>query len=209
MTKTKKTVLRRIGRVVAYIAAGLAGLVVLISIALAFLIGTQGGTRFLFKRLDALMPGTFDVQSVDGRIDSPLTLHGVVYKKPGMEIRIDRLYLEWRLLALLSRRVDVGRLYADGVHILQTPQPAQQPSPLPDLDLHFNILVRDARVRGMTLGSGAPPVAGQPPAAPMVIDEIDLKTTDIANHVHVDELAVRSPMITADVNGNLQPQGDY
>jgi len=156
---------RRIVRIVAWLAAGIAALVLLVAIALAFLLGTQTGTRFLFARLGALLPGTFAVQSAEGRIDSPLTLRGVVYKRPGTEIRIDRLYLEWRLRELLARRVDVTRLYADGVHILSTPNPNEQPSPLPDLDLRFNIIVRDARVRGLTLGS-PPAGAGAAAAAP-------------------------------------------
>jgi translocation and assembly module TamB len=143
----------RIVRIVAWLAAGIAALVLLVVVALAFLIGTQTGTRFLFARLGALLPGTFAVQSAAGRIDSPLTLRGVVYKRPGTEIRIDRLYLEWRLRELLARRVDVTRLYADGVRIVSTPTPNEQPSPLPDLDLRFNIIVRDARVRALTLGS--------------------------------------------------------
>jgi translocation and assembly module TamB len=193
---------RRAVRVLLYLAAGLAGLVLLVAIALALLIGTQTGTRFLFARLGALLPGTFAVQNAEGRIDSPLTLHGVVYKRQGMEVHIDKLYLEWRLRELLARRVDVGRLYADGVHVLETPNPNPQPTQLPDLDLHFNIIVRDARVRGLTLGS-----PGGPPST--VIDEIDLATTDIRNRVHVDRLAVRSALLRADVTGTVQPRGDY
>src|ERR1700688_5059153 len=144
----------RIVRIVAWLAAGIAALVLLVAVALAFLIGTQTGTRFLFARLGALLPGTFEVQSAAGRIDSPLTLRGVVYKRPGTEIRIDRLYLEWRLRELLARRVDVTRLYSDGVRVVTTPTPNQEPTKLPDLDLHLNIIVRDARVRGLTLSSG-------------------------------------------------------
>jgi len=158
----------RIVRIVVWLAAGIGALVLLVAIALAFLVGTQTGTRFLFARLGALLPGTFHVQSAAGRIDSPLTLRGVVYKRPGTEIRIDRLYLEWRLGELLARRVDVTRLYADGVHIVSTPTPNQQPTKLPDLDLHFNIIVRDARVRGLTVGGGGlAAVAATGPAAPV------------------------------------------
>jgi translocation and assembly module TamB len=160
----------RIVRIVLWLAAGIGALVLLVAVALAFLIGTQTGTRFLFARLGALLPGTFEVRSAAGRIDSPLTLRGVVYKRPGTEIHIDRLYLEWRLRELLARRVDVTRLYADGVRIVSTPNPNEQPTPLPDLDLRFNIIVRDARVRGLTLGGGGAaegaPASGAP-AAPV------------------------------------------
>jgi translocation and assembly module TamB len=200
---------RRLVRVLIWVGTGLAALVLLVVLALAFLIGTQAGTAFLFARLGALLPGTFEVQKAEGRIDSPLTLHGLVYKRPGMEIRIDRIYLEWKLRELLAKRVDVGKLYADGVHVISTPQPNQEPTKLPDLDLHYNIIVRDARVRGLTLGSPSVGAGGAPPAPPTVIDEIDLKTTDISNRVHVDRLAVRSALLRADVSGDVQPQGDY
>jgi translocation and assembly module TamB len=204
---------RRFVRFLVWLAAGLAGLVLLVVLALAFLVGTQTGTGFLFARLGALLPGTFEVQKAEGRIDSPLTLHGLVYKRPGMEIRIDRLYLEWRLRELLAKRVDVGRLYADGVHVITTPTPNQEPTKLPDLDLHYNIIVRDARVRGLTLGSPSVGAGGAAsaaaPAPPTVIDEIDLQTTDISNLVHVDRLAVRSALLRADVSGTVQPRGDY
>lgn len=237
----------RIVRILLYVAGGVAALLVLCAVALALLVGTQAGTRFLFARLGALLPGSFAVRQADGRIDSPLTLSGVTYKRPGMEVTIDRLYLEWRLPALLERRVDIGRLYADGVHVVSTPSPSQQPTQLPDLDLHFNIIVRDARVRGLTVGSTTPgpaaaaaAVTGKPAAtaaaaggspaapaapggspaavaasasapasAPLVIDEIDLRTSDIRNQVRIDELAVRSALLRADVTGTVQPRGDY
>ncbi len=211
---------RRLGRIALWVAASLAGLVVLLGIALAFLIGTQSGTRFLFGRLGALMPGSFQVRTVTGRIDSPLTLEGLVYKRPTLQVTIDRLYLEWNLKALLQRRLDIGRLYADGIQVVSTPAPSQQPTQLPDLDLHFNIIVRDARVRGLRIGgdagaagggsggsgsaAGSGAAGGLPP-----IDEIDLKTTDIQNHVRVDLLSVRSALLDANVTGTVQPQGDY
>ncbi len=225
---------RRVVRILVYAAAGIAALLVLLFLGLAFLVGTQTGTRFLFARLGAFLPGTFAVRQADGRIDSPLTLFGVSYKKPGMEVTIDRLYLEWRLHALLERRLDIGRLYADGVHVVSTPSPSKEPTQLPDLDLHFNIIVRDARVRAITLGSpspatpapavppgtvpalspppGAAPATAVPPTAavaPLLIDEIDLKTSDIRNRVRIDQLTVRSALLRADLSGTVQPQGDY
>jgi hypothetical protein len=99
------------------------------------------------------------------------------------------------------------------VHVITTPTPSTEPTKLPDLDLHFNVVVRDARVRGLTVGSVAA-AAGAGNAAPSAasvtrIDEIDLKTSDLANRVRIDRLAVRSPELQADVTGTIQPQGDY
>ncbi|MDP9120350.1 MAG: hypothetical protein M3O15_03120, partial [Acidobacteriota bacterium] len=191
----------RLRRILLHAAVTLAALLLLAGGVLFYLLGTQSGTRFLFARLGALMPGSFAVGALDGPIESPLTVHNLVYKRPGMEIHVDLLHLEWRLSELLSRRIDVRRFEADGVHVLSTPQPEQKSSPLPDLHLSFNIIVRDARVRGLTFGS--------PGGQPLVIDSIDLRTRDIQDNVHIDRLTVRSATFDADASGTVRPVGDY
>jgi translocation and assembly module TamB len=176
--------------------------VVLLLFAVWFLLGTQAGTRFLFTRLGALLPGSFEVSEIHGPISGPLDIRGLTYKKQGsMEIHVAHLYLEWRLRELLSRRLDVQKLYADGIRIVQAP-PTEEKTPLPDINLHFNILVRDARVRGLDVDS-------QTGQSVVKIDSIDLVTTELKNVFHLDRLAVRSQVVNADVSGRLQPQGDY
>lgn len=187
--------------------ASLAVLLLLAVFAVTFLVGTQSGARFLFSRLGALLPGSFEVGEVTGPIRGPLALSGVVYKRPGMEIRIDRLSLAWRPSALLDRQLDVVSLVGQGIHVLKTPAPpSNEPFKLPDLNLRFNIIVRDAQVRNVTVSSAAPasstPGAGKAPEPPpLVVDRIDLATTESAGVFHVDRLTVRSPQLNADVSG--------
>jgi translocation and assembly module TamB len=205
-------------RLLTIVLASLAGLVLAVVFTLAFLLGTQSGARFLFGRLGALLPGSFEVAGVQGPIRGPLALTAVVYKRPGMEVRIDHLSLAWRPAALLRRQLDVESLAAQGVHVLKTPAPpTNQPFKLPDLNLRFNIIVRDAQVRDLTVtsaagsgssGSPAAPAAAANPA-PLVIDRIDLATTERAGVFHVDRLTVRSPQVNADVSGTLEPRGAY
>jgi translocation and assembly module TamB len=190
-------------RILRWTAIVLAALVVLAGGAVLYLLGTQSGARFLFARLGTLMPGSFAVRELDGPIRGPLTVHGLLYKRPGLEVHVDRIDLDWRLRELLARRLDIRHLHAEGVRILNTPSPEpSQPSNLPDLNLHFNIIVRDAQVHGLSVGAPGDP-------KPLVIDRIDLATTDIANHVRVDRLAVRSALLDADAWGGVQPIGDY
>jgi len=178
------------------------GLLLLLAFAVWFLLGTQAGTRFLFTRLGALMPGTFDVAEIHGPIRGPLDIRGLTYKKAGaMEVHVAHLHLEWRLRELLARRLDVEKLYADGIRIVQAP-PTQEKTPLPDVNLRFNILVRDAKVRGLDVDS-------QDGKSVVKIDSIDLITRELSNVFHLDHLTVRSPVVNADVTGRLQPQGDY
>jgi translocation and assembly module TamB len=193
----------RLLRLLRWTAIVLAALVILLGGAALYLLGTQSGAHFLFNRLGALMPGSFDVRELTGPISGPLSIRGLLYKRPGLEVRVDRIDLDWRLGELAARRLDIRHLHAEGVHILNTPSPRpSQPSNLPDLNLHFNIIVRDAQVRGLSLGAPGDP-------KPLVLDRIELVTTDISNHVRVDRLAVRSALLNADVWGAVQPIGDY
>lgn len=196
-------------RAVKITLASLGGLVLLLAFTLVFLLGTQPGARFLFGRLGALLPGSFEVGRVEGPIRGPLTLSGILYKRPGMEVRIDRAALAWRPSALLAERLDVDHFAAQGIHVLKTPAPkTNEPFKLPDLNLRFNIIVRDAQVRDLTVGA-ADPAPGAKPLSFGHIDRIDLATTENAGVFHVDRLTVRSPTIDADVSGTLEPRGDY
>ena len=193
----------RLRRVLLWIAASLVVLLVLIGGFVAYLLGTESGARFAFARLGALMPGAFSVDRLEGPISSPLTIHGLHYRSDSAEVRVETVELTWRLRELLSKQLDIRRLHAQGVQITTVPAPKKGPMTLPDLHLHVNIIVHDAQVRDLTVASkGAP-------GPPLKIDSIDLATSEIADKVRIDQLAVRSPTINADVSGAVQPQGDY
>lgn len=171
-----------------------------------FLAGTQSGTRFLFARLGTLIPGSLAVGELRGPLRGPLDIRGLKYENDTLRVEIDRLQLRWRPEALWSRQLDVERLWADGIRVVTIPtEEKKEKTPLPDLNLRFNVIVRDARVRGMTLSSAKP----EPGAQPLVIDKIDLATTAMGPKVRVDRLTVRSAQLDADVQGTLQPQGAY
>ena len=196
----------RLKKILIRTAIGLLSLAVILAVAVWFLAGTQGGTRWLFTRLGALVPGKLEVAQLTGPLRGPLDIRGLRYEREGFEMTVDHVQLEWRLREIFQRRLDIQKLYADGVHILTTPsEEEKERSPLPDVNLRFNIIVRDARVRGLSVGSKT----AQAGEKPFVIDRIDLATTAIASDVRVDSLTVRSPTFDADVKGSVRPQGDY
>ena len=192
-------------RLLKWAALGLLSLAVILSATVWFLAGTQGGTEFLFTRLGAVMPGELEVGEMTGPLRGPLDIRGLKYERDGFEMYVDRVQLEWRLRELLERRLDIHKLHADGVRILTTPSEEEEKGPLPDVNLRYNIIVRDALITNLSIGSkNAPP--GEPP---FVIDRIALETSAIRNDVRVESLTVRAPTFDADVEGTVRPQGDY
>ena len=186
-------------------------LVLLVGGFLWFALGTQAGARWLFTRLGGVLPGELDVAELDGPIRGPLTIHGLTYKTDSMEVTIERLFLDWQLRDLLFQRVDIHQLTAEGVDVVMLPGPqtAEQKGPLPDVNLRFNVIVRQAEVRGVRIFPAG--TAGDPrQAEPMTIDTIDLATTTLrGGAVKVDRLAMRGPDFDLDANGSLVPRGAY
>ncbi len=177
-------------------------LAVLLGAGVWFLLGTQGGTEFLFTRLGALMPGALEVGELHGPLRGPLDIRGLSYKRDGLEMHVDRVQLEWHMRELLSRRLDIEKLHAQGIRIIPTPTAKkEEPTALPDLNLGFNILVRDAQVRDLQIGA--------PGEEPLVIDRIDLATTAIGNNFKIERFVIRAPLLDGDISGKFQPQGDY
>ena len=198
--------LPRLKKILIRTAIGLVVLAVILAAAFWLLAGTQGGTRWLFTRLGAFIPGKLEVAQLNGPLRGPLDIRGLRYEREGFEMFVDHVQLEWRLREIAQRRLDIQKLYADGVRIVTTPsEEEKERSPLPDVNLRFNIIVRDARVRGLSIASKTP----EPGEKPFVIDRIDLATTTLNNDVRIDSLTVRSPTFDADVKGKVRPQGDY
>jgi translocation and assembly module TamB len=192
----------RLRRILLWGGGALVLLAVLLGAGVWFLLATQGGTEFLFTRLGALMPGELEVAELRGPIRGPLDIRGFSYKRDGLEMHVDRVQLDWRLRELLSRQLDIQSLHAQGIRIIPTPTAKkEEPTALPDVNLGFNILVRDAQVRDLQIGA--------PGEEPLVIDRIDLATTAIGNKFQIERFVVRAPLLDGDISGSFQPQGDY
>lgn len=196
-------------------AAALLLLAVVLAATIGFVLGTEPGARWLFTRLGALLPGELEVADLDGPIRGPLTVHGLRYKTDSMDVTIERVFLDWRLRELLGKRLDIHRLEADGVDVVTMPGPEEpERGPLPDVNLRFNIIVRDARVRDVEIRSvdelQEAAASGEAEVAePFVIDAIDLATTARGGLVDVETLRLRSPELDLDAAGTLRPQGAY
>ncbi len=200
-------------RWLARLAVAVAALGLLVGAALWFLLGTQAGARWLFTRVGSTMAGSLEVAELRGPIRGPLAIRGLVYRSDAAVVRVDRLTLDWRLGALLEKRLDVERLAASGVRVRLLPgPPSATPQGLPDVHLPINIIVRQARVRDLEVVS--PPAAGGKAGAaaapqPLRIDAIDLATRSRGDVVTIERLTVASPELSARVSGRLEPTGDY
>ncbi|HET7226444.1 MAG TPA: translocation/assembly module TamB domain-containing protein [Candidatus Eisenbacteria bacterium] len=196
----------RARQVLKAIAAGLVTILVVAAGAVLWTLSTEGGTKWAFERLDALLPGDLTTVSVTGPIRGPLDIHGLVYSSDAMDVKVAHLRLDWRLQELVRRKLDILSLHADSVTVrLKTQAEAKQDSalrPLPDINLPVDIVVRDALVRTVAVWSAG---ASQP----FELDRIALATRALRDTLGITHLIVHSARLDADIRGRALPQKAY
>lgn len=118
----------RVFRVLRIAGVALAAVVLLAVATIAWLAGTESGTRFALRRAEALLPAGFELGASSGRLADRLELAGVTMTNEGFELAVERLWLRWSPAALLSGRLDVAELGAHGVRYRARSAAAPQPA---------------------------------------------------------------------------------
>ena len=172
-------------------------LVVLLLGVLAWLVGTQSGTRFAADRAVGLVPQVA-VGSVSGSVWHGLELEGLRYSDEGLEFEADRLWLELSWPALMTGELYVRRVgLADGRLALAAGE--AEPKPRGEFDLEamlptlpVSIRIDQAEIRRLT-------VISDPDADPIVIDAVRLVA-----RADADALEVGTLEITLDAPAQVQ-----
>lgn len=188
------------------LAAAALAAALLLAGSLWLLLGTERGARWVLGGVGALAPGSLEIGEITGTLRGPLAVRRVRYRDEGLDVRVARAALDWRLRELLHRQLDVVSLEIEGVRVVtvESEEPSE-PTVLPDVHLPINIIVRQARVRDVELKS----TGGAEDAKPFTLEAIDLSTRAIGDVVEIETFVVRSPQLAAEVTGRVEPQGDY
>ncbi|MBV9076606.1 MAG: hypothetical protein JO048_03875, partial [Methylobacteriaceae bacterium] len=111
----------------------------------------------LISRLLSTPATRVSIGAVDGALSSDATIRDItIADRDGVWLRLDRARIEWRRLALLTRRLEVDRLEIGKLEIARKPLPAEGPVPgedqpiLPELPL--KVIVRAFALGELSLG---------------------------------------------------------
>ncbi|MEH6610214.1 MAG: translocation/assembly module TamB domain-containing protein [Halioglobus sp.] len=171
-------------------------LVVAVIGGLAFIAGTETGTRWAVSLAEPLTQDIVQWEKLNGTLLGPLTLRGVHITQPGMDITVQTLSLSWHPAALLARQLQVDGLNADGVIIVLTPTESTEPdAPFdPDaLQLPVNISLQAVQLSNLQVIQGELP--------PQQINSITLDANLDNNRLSLKHLAVRLPKGGVSVTG--------
>ena len=183
-------------RITLILSTAIALLVVAVIGTLAFIAGTETGTRWAVSLAKPLTQGIVQWDKLDGTLIGPLKLRGVHITQPGMDIKIQALDLNWQLAALLRRHLKVDGINADGVIITLTPAKSTEPDAPFDpeaLQLPVNISLREVQLSNLQVIQGELP--------PQQINSITLDANLENNRLSLKHLAVHLPEGGVSVTG--------
>ena len=119
-------------------------ILVLIVAILSWVLGTQSGLHFALNTATRFVP-ELTIESIDGDIND-LTLSGVKYQMPGVDVNAGKLHLAARLKCLTSRELCIDALTTDNVTVnidtTQFPPSEETPPSEPLTELKAPLTIR-------------------------------------------------------------------
>ncbi len=193
-------------RALKWVGITLLALLLIASVLLFWLVGTESGARFALARAVASMQGRLSIAQSHGRLIGPLTLEGVHYidKETGIDAKLGRAYVDLKPLTLLSRVVHVTDLQADDVELaLTTVPPRAQPEPSQPFSLvaPIDIIADHIRFQRVAITQDTQPL--------FAFDSLELGVEWTRKGMAVRQLALRAPEGTVDLTGAISALNGY
>lgn len=188
------------------ILIGLAGLLLLVAVGMAWLVGTTSGARVALKIVRARIPGDLAVGRVDGALVGPLVLEKVEYRPPGGRppILVDRTEIDLAAKQLFRRRIDVLRASFAGVLATlpestdegrQSPPMILPPIRLPELRAPWPIELRELLLTDLRVRRAEESL--------LHVGKMQAKARWIGNEIQLDRFDASGPQGTASLRGRL------
>ena len=173
----------------------LLALVLVVLGSLGWLLGTQGGCRWLLHQVPGLA-----VEQFQGRLAGHWQAQQLSYQQPGLRLELDLLAMDWSPHCLWHLTVCVRKLHVQKVDV-QT-EASEQPSSsgpiqLPDIKLPVRVEVQQLQV-GQFVLNGA-----------LQASDLELGARLLEDGLHIDELQVRRQDIELALMGQLQLSGHW
>ncbi|HDS1734250.1 translocation/assembly module TamB domain-containing protein [Pseudomonas sp. BP8] len=182
-------------RVFKYGVLGLLGLIVLIALSLALLLGTQAGSRWAL----GLVPG-LEVENFQGRLGGTWQASRVSWLDGASRVEVQAAQLAWSPLCLLRATLCIERLQAERVDMAFAPGEAAAdsgPLQLPALNLPLAIELGEVKLGQLRLDGSD------------LLGDLQLAAHWTVEGLRIDHLQLQRDDLHLNLQGNLQPQGDW
>ena len=167
---------------------------------LAWLFETEAGLHWAYAQLQARVPGTLEIKSLDGKLAGPIRIGDLVYRSDDVDIRVEHAQLAWAPAALLVGRLQVDALTIRGVHVrLPDGDRSQRPNP-PAFALPLNLSLADVRIERLRVDTRG--------GASYLVDSAELTGFIGQQIARIDRMKIAAPNFAVDADGALGLRGD-
>ncbi|MEO6076483.1 MAG: pathogenicity protein, partial [Dokdonella sp.] len=183
----------------------LASLILIIVLVLSWVLFTQSGARFALERAVGSMQGKLSYEKATGTLVSPLRLEGIRFNDPvkGVDARVASAEVKVSLSRLFSGRVQIDEVAVNGIDLQLTtvaPQPVEPSDPF-TLKPPIDIVIDRLRIDNAKVTQDGKLV--------FAADSFQTGVAWTSDGIAVNELALRSPNGSVDVDGTLTTASGY
>ncbi len=170
------------------------------------LVSTEPGLRLAFRLAQPFIPGDLDAGELRGRLIGPLEISELRFRNPETDVRIGRLALDWRPLALLAGRVSISELDVDDIDIRLTStagggRPRGEAAAVDfALSLPMRIAVERLEIRHATLR--------MPDRDALTLDRLSLRADARDDALSIEALRLEAMDFVIDAEGRLPLTSD-
>nr|WP_189661833.1 translocation/assembly module TamB domain-containing protein [Pseudomonas urmiensis] len=178
-----------------YVLLTLLGLVLLITLVLGLVLGTQAGSRWVL----GLVPG-LEVSDFEGRLGANWQASRLNWVEGGSRVEVLAPQLAWSPACLLRATLCIDRLQAERVDMAFAPSevPADSgPIQLPGLRLPLAIELGEVKLGQLRLDGSD------------LLGDLQLAAHWTANGLRIDSLQVQREDLHLSLQGDLLPEGDW
>lgn len=157
-------------------------LVPLLLSALAYGLYSQSAAQLLVQQLPQLTDGALRIGKLQGPLAGPLVIKDLVYDSDGVRVDLSQARVEWNLLALVFRGLEIRALDAGTLRVTLKPTP---PTPPEDALTHlpFALKLEDAKLQRFELFRDH--------AETLVFDAVQLRGEWIGDTLRLPQAALR------------------
>ncbi|WP_278445860.1 translocation/assembly module TamB domain-containing protein [Stutzerimonas kunmingensis] len=173
----------------------LLGLILLVLIVTAVLLGTASGSRWLLGQVPGLT-----VEAFEGRLGQRWQAERLIWEQDGSRVEVQQPRLAWSPACLLKRTLCIDELVTGDIDLSfppSEPDPAAEPFSLPELDLPLALQVERIEIGRVTLNESEQ------------VRNLSLQANWRADGLDIQRLDLRRADVDLSVTGRLQPSGDW
>ena len=192
-------------RLMKWIVVFFAALIVVTSILLYWLLGTESGARFALARAVAAMEGKLSFERSSGRLAGPLTLVNVRYNDAatGVDAHIGSIVLDLAPMAFLSKRVHIVDLEVERADVALTTVPPKPAQPASEFSLvaPVDVLLDRFALKKAVITQDGQPLFGA--------DSLDLAGAWTRGGALIKAFSLRAPQGSIDLHGTVSSAPGY